>query len=142
MDFIQNLSIDQWLVITPIILSVISIIIAVCSSHSTSKMARKQINALKDVGLLQIGTSQCNLRIEGVKVAITERKLRNELRKIEMDISKIQRQPIKDNEQLNKLKEEHTQIADNIQCLKGLQAHIMQMSAKCESDRNIVNRGR
>ena len=139
-DFICNLTINQWLVITPIILSMVSIIIAIWSSYSTSKMARKQINALKDVALLQIGSSQCDLAIEGVKAAITERKLRNELSKIKKEIQTKRQE--KDLARVKVLQEEYKNIEDNILCIKGLQGHIMQMSAKCNSDRNIVNRGR
>ena len=139
-DFICNLTINQWLVITPIILSMVSIIIAIWSSYSTSKMARKQINALKDVALLQIGSSQCDLVIEGVKAAITERKLRNELSKIKKEIQTKRQE--KDLARVKVLQEEYKNIEDNILCIKGLQEHIMQMSAKCNSDRNIVNRGR
>lgn len=118
----------------------VSIIIAIWSSYSTSKMARKQINALKDVALLQIGSSQCDLVIEGVKAAITERKLRNELSKIKKEIQTKRQE--KDLARVKVLQEEYKNIEDNILCIKGLQEHIMQMSAKCNSDRNIVNRGR
>lgn len=145
-EFICNLTTDHWLVITPIILSVVSIVIAIASSRSTSKMARKQINALKDVGLLQIGASLCDLRIEGVKAAITERKLHNELRRIEKEIvslrSHINKDKDKNKERLMELQEERTIIMDDIKCIKGLQGHIVQMQAKWKYDWDLVNKDR
>lgn len=145
-DFLCNLTIDHWLVITPIILSVVSIVIAIASSYSTSKMARKQINALKDVGSLQIGASQCDLRIEGVKAAITERKLRNELRKIDKESAHIRAYTNidldKNKERLKELQEERTIVMDDIKCIQSLQGHITQMRVKWKYDWNLINKDR
>lgn len=141
-DFLSILTVEQLLAISPIILSVVSIIIAIWSSHSTSTMARKQINALKDVGLLQISASQCDLTLEAVKAAIAERKLRNERRKIDIELQNMRRQKDKNKARITELQEEYKNIEDNIRCLKGLQEHIMQMSAKHQTNRNIINKGR
>lgn len=48
----------------PIILSVVSIFIAICSARQTSKDAAKQINAIKELCRLQIDTSLKHLEIE------------------------------------------------------------------------------
>ena len=52
--FYEYWGFDEWCTITTIILSVVAIIIAICSSHSTSKDANRQIREIKNLSALQI----------------------------------------------------------------------------------------
>lgn len=55
--FYEYWGFNEWCTITTIILSVVAIIIAIWSSHSTSKDAEKQIREIKNLSALQIETS-------------------------------------------------------------------------------------
>ena len=55
--FYEYWGFDEWSTIATIILSVVAIIIAIWSSHSTSKAAEKQIREIKQLSALQIETS-------------------------------------------------------------------------------------
>lgn len=52
-----NWGFTEWSTITTIGLSVVAIIIAICSSHSTSKDANRQIREIKQLSSLQIDTT-------------------------------------------------------------------------------------
>ena len=49
-----NWGFNEWCTITTIFLSVVAIIIAIWSSHSTSKAAEKQIREIKNLSALQV----------------------------------------------------------------------------------------
>ena len=55
--FYEYWGFNEWCTITTIILSVVAIIIAIWSSHSTSKDANRQIREIKNLSALQIDTS-------------------------------------------------------------------------------------
>ena len=55
--FYEYWGFNEWCTITTIFLSVVAIIIAICSSHSTSKAAEEQIREIKNLSALQIETS-------------------------------------------------------------------------------------
>ena len=59
-----NWGFNEWCTIATIGLSVVSIIIAICSSRSTSKDAHKQIREIKNLSALQIDTSIKQLEVE------------------------------------------------------------------------------
>ena len=54
--FYEYWGFNEWCTITTIILSVVAIIIAIWSSHSTSKDANRQIREIKNLSALQIDT--------------------------------------------------------------------------------------
>lgn len=141
-DFLCELTINQWLAITPIILSVVSVVIAIWSSRSTAKMMRKQINAIKDVALLQIGSTQCNLQLESVKVAIDEYNSRKKLAEIQKELTLLQKDSSANSKNIQHLREESKKLNDNIIHLHNLQMQIGNMSFKLQHDRSIVNKGR
>ena len=141
-DFFCELTISQWLAITPIILSVVSVVIAIWSSRSTAKMMRKQINAIKDVALLQIGSTQCNLQLESVKVAIDEYNSHKKLAEIQKELTLLQRDASANGKNIQHLREESKKLNDNIIHLRNLQMQIGNMSFNLQHDRSIVNKGR
>ena len=141
-DFFCELTISQWLAITPIILSVVSVVIAIWSSRSTAKMMRKQINAIKDVALLQIGSTQCNLQLESVKVAIDEYNSHKKLAEIQKELTLLQRDASANGKNIQHLREESKKLNDNIIHLRNLQMQNGNMSFNLQHDRSIVNKGR
>lgn len=54
---LMNLGFNEWATITTIFLSVVAIVVAIWSSHSTSKAAEKQICEIKNLSALQIETT-------------------------------------------------------------------------------------
>lgn len=141
-NFICNITTNQWLVITPIFLSVVSVIIAIWSSRSTARMMRKQINAIKDVALLQIGATECNLRLEGVKVAIDEYNSRKKMTEIQNELAILRKDSAKNIKSIQHLTDESKKLKDNITHLHSLQMQITTMNLNLQRDRNIVNKGR
>jgi methyl coenzyme M reductase subunit D len=80
-----NWGFNEWCTITTIFLSVVAIIIAIWSSHSTSKDAEKQIREIKNLSALQIETSIKQLEVEIQKIMA---KVKNSTKESE-EINKI-----------------------------------------------------
>ena len=74
---------NEWCTITTIILSVVAIIIAIWSSHSTSKDANRQIREIKNLSALQIDTSIKQLEVEIQKVMVDLKRSSQESEEIE-----------------------------------------------------------
>lgn len=72
--FFENWGFTEWSTITTISLSVIAIVIAICSSRSTSKAAEKQIREIKQLAALQIDVSIKQLEVEIQKVMVEVKK--------------------------------------------------------------------
>jgi predicted secreted acid phosphatase len=72
--FFENWGFTEWSTITTISLSVIAIVIAICSSRSTSKAAEKQIREIKQLAALQIDVSIKQLEAEIQKVMVEVKK--------------------------------------------------------------------
>lgn len=72
--FFENWGFTEWSMITTISLSVIAIVIAICSSRSTSKAAEKQIREIKQLAALQIDVSIKQLEAEIQKVMVEVKK--------------------------------------------------------------------
>ena len=72
--FFENWGFTEWSTITTISLSVIAIVIAICSSRSTSKTAEKQIREIKQLAALQIDVSIKQLEAEIQKVMVEVKK--------------------------------------------------------------------
>lgn len=78
---------DEWCTITTIFLSVVAIVIAIWSSHSTSKDANRQIREIKNLSALQIDTSIKQIEAEIQKMMAEIKKASKECQEID-DINK------------------------------------------------------
>jgi len=81
--FYEYWGFDEWSTIATIFLSVVAIIIAICSSHSTSKDANRQIREIKNLSALQIEISMMELELERIKTGLKENEQRAELKAFE-----------------------------------------------------------
>ena len=81
--FYEYWGFNEWCTITTIILSVVAIIIAICSSHSTSKDANRQIREIKNLSALQVEISMMELELERIKTELKENEKRSELKAFE-----------------------------------------------------------
>ena len=77
------LTFNELTTLASVLLSVIAIIIAIVSSRQTSKLARKQIESIKDLSRLQIETSLIPLEIELFNTAFDEQDAKGELAQIQ-----------------------------------------------------------
>ena len=73
----------EWSTVTTILLSVVAIIIAICSSRSTSKAAEKQICEIKQLSSLQIDTTIKLLEVEIQRIMVEVKKSAQESRAID-----------------------------------------------------------
>lgn len=85
--FYEYWGFNEWCTITTIFLSVVAIIIAIWSSHSTSKAAEKQIREIKNLSALQIDTSIKQIEAEIQKMMAEVKKAGKECQEID-DINK------------------------------------------------------
>lgn len=60
----------EWSTVTTILLSVVAIVIAIWSSHNTSKATEKQIREIKRLSALQIDTTIKQLEVEIQKTMV------------------------------------------------------------------------
>ena len=74
-----GLEIEVWLAIATVLLSVVSIIIAICSARSTAKQANKQIAEIKRLAKLQIDATCISLDAEISKIEKEKCKLEDDL---------------------------------------------------------------
>ena len=78
-----NWGFNEWCTITTIFLSVVAIIIAIWSSHSTSKDANRQIREIKNLSALQVKISMMELELERIKTGLKENEKLAELKAFE-----------------------------------------------------------
>lgn len=83
MMFFECWGVTEWSTVTTILLSVVAIVIAICSSHSTSKAAEKQIIEIKQLSALQIDTTIKQLEVEIQKVMVEVKRSAQESRAID-----------------------------------------------------------
>ena len=76
---LYGLEIEVWLALTTILLSIVSIIIAICSARSTAKQANKQIAEIKRLAKLQIDAACISLDAEISKIEKEKCKLEDDL---------------------------------------------------------------
>ena len=76
---LYGLEIEVWLALTTILLSIVSIIIAICSTRSTAKQANKQIAEIKRLAKLQIDAACISLDAEISKIEKEKCKLEDDL---------------------------------------------------------------
>lgn len=81
--FFEEWAFDEWSSVTTILLSVVAIIIAICSSRSTSKAAEKQICEIKQLSFLQIDTTIKLLEVEIQRIMVEVKKSAQESRAID-----------------------------------------------------------
>lgn len=91
---LANWGFDEWTTIATIILSVVAIVIAICSSHSTSKAANRQIAEMeKQIGEMQkqiceiknLSALQIDTTIKLVEVEIQKTKAKVKLSAMESE---------------------------------------------------------
>ena len=85
--FYEYWGFDEWSTIATIFLSVVAIIIAICSSHSTSKAAEKQIREIKNLSALQVDVIIKQIEAEIQKMMAEVKKASKECQEID-DINK------------------------------------------------------
>lgn len=73
----------EWSTVTTILLSVVAIIIAIWSSRSTSKVAEKQIQEIKQLSALQIDTTIKQLEVEIQKIMVEVKRSAQESKEID-----------------------------------------------------------
>ena len=81
--FVEYWGFTEWSTVATILLSVVAIVIAICSSHSTSKAAEKQIIEIKQLSALQIDTTIKQLEVEIQKVMVEVKRSAQESRAID-----------------------------------------------------------
>lgn len=81
--FFEEWAFDEWSSVTTILLSVVAIIIAICSSRSTSKAAEKQICEIKQLSSLQIDTTIKLLEVEIQRIMVEVKRAAQESRAID-----------------------------------------------------------
>ena len=81
--FFEKWAFDEWSSVTTILLSVVAIIIAICSSRSTSKAAEKQICEIKQLSSLQIDTTIKLLEVEIQRIMVEVKRAAQESRAID-----------------------------------------------------------
>lgn len=81
--FFEEWAFDEWSSVTTILLSIVAIIIAICSSRSTSKAAEKQICEIKQLSSLQIDTTIKLLEVEIQRIMVEVKKSAQESRAID-----------------------------------------------------------
>ena len=83
----MNWGFDEWSTIATIGLSVVAIVIAIWSSHSTSKAAEKQIREIKNLSALQVDVTIKQIEAEIQKMMAEVKKAGKECQEID-DINK------------------------------------------------------
>ena len=83
MMFFECWGFTEWSTVTTILLSVVAIVIAICSSHSTSKAAEKQICEIKQLSSLQIDTTIKQLEVEIQKIMVEVKRSAQESNEID-----------------------------------------------------------
>ena len=80
--FYEYWGFNEWCTITTIILSVVAIVIAIWSSHSTSKDANRQIREIKNLSALQIDVAIKQIEAEIQKMMAEVKKAGKESQEI------------------------------------------------------------
>lgn len=80
--FYEYWGFNEWCTITTIILSIVAIIIAICSSHSTSKDANRQIREIKNLSAMQIDITIKQIETEIQKMMAEVKKAGKESQEI------------------------------------------------------------
>lgn len=131
-----NWGFNEWCTITTIFLSVVAIVIAIWSSHSTSKDANRQIREIKNLSALQIETSIKQIEAEIQKMMAEVKKAGKESQEI-VDIYKGGEQlgPEYRNERMRKLQENKAQrdlqkYSDSLQNLNGILKELKELKKR------------
>lgn len=89
----EQLTFDQYATIATIVLSLLAIIIAIWSSHQTSKQTTKQIDCLRQIALLQIDTELLQLEVEIFNAQIEEIGAKDEIALLRSEIEEMRKNP-------------------------------------------------
>ena len=81
--FVEYLGFTEWSTVATILLSVVAIVIAIWSSHSTSKAAEKQISEIKQLSVLQIDTTIKLLEVEIQRIMVEVKRAAQESKAID-----------------------------------------------------------
>ena len=89
----MNFIAEHWEGLASILLSVVSIGIAICSARSTSKDASRQIASIKRLCLSQIGAQLLQLEIEIFKAQKEEINAREEITMLQKELEDLKNNP-------------------------------------------------
>ena len=81
--FVEYWGFTEWSTVATILLSVVAIVIAIWSSHSTSKAAEKQISEIKQLSVLQIDTTIKLLEVEIQRIMVEVKRAAQESKAID-----------------------------------------------------------
>ena len=81
--FVEYWGFTEWSTVATILLSVVAIVIAIWSSHSTSKAAEKQISEIKLLSVLQIDTTIKLLEVEIQRIMVEVKRAAQESKAID-----------------------------------------------------------
>ncbi len=81
--FVEYWGFTEWSTVATILLSVVAIVIAIWSSHSTSKTAEKQISEIKQLSVLQIDTTIKLLEVEIQRIMVEVKRAAQESKAID-----------------------------------------------------------
>ena len=81
--FVEYWGFTEWSTVATILLSGVAIVIAIWSSHSTSKAAEKQISEIKQLSVLQIDTTIKLLEVEIQRIMVEVKRAAQESKAID-----------------------------------------------------------
>ena len=136
------LTFNELATLASIFLSVIAIIIAIVSSRQTSKLARKQIESIKDLSHLQIEASLIPLEIELFNTAFDEQDAKGELAQIQKELQELRQNSDAKPKQLEQLEGEFKKIQEEAHYLNNWKLQLINMEFRLERAKIILNQKR
>lgn len=133
------LTFNELATLASIFLSVIAIIIAIVSSRQTSKLARKQIESIKDLSHLQIEASLIPLEIELFNTAFDEQDAKGELAQIQKELQELRQDSDAKPKQLEQLEGEFKKIQEEAHYLNNWKLQLINMEFRLERAKIILN---
>lgn len=133
------LTFNELATLASIFLSVIAIIIAIVSSRQTSKLARKQIESIKDLSHLQIEASLIPLEIELFNTAFDEQDAKGELAQIQKELQELRQNSDAKPKQLEQLEGEFKKIQEEAHYLNNWKSQLINMEFRLERAKIILN---
>ena len=133
------LTFNELATLASIFLSVIAIIIAIVSSRQTSKLARKQIESIKDLSHLQIEASLIPLEIELFNTAFDEQDAKGELAQIQKELQELRQNSDAKPKQLEQLEGEFKKIQEEAHYLNNWKLQLINMEFRLERAKIILN---
>lgn len=133
------LTFNELTTLASVLLSVIAIIIAIVSSRQTSKLARKQIESIKDLSRLQIETSLIPLEIELFNTAFDEQDAKGELAQIQKELQELRQNSDAKPKQLEQLEGDFRKIQKEAHYFNNWKLQLINMELRLERAKIILN---